>query len=249
MEPIQLQTRKCVVCAKSFRVMTTSKQATCSGPCLAESEGRPEGKGVWQKLNQASYEELQANRKQFDLRKASNEEKSKPVNATESVTPIQNSAPKNVSAEKSTPPLILTPKNAEPEKIIEKTRSNDLQTAKSGPTKTKNASWKPKGSITPKTKTASKPASTKIVKSVTLPSVLSPPSETFVLVESPSMSLLDSTANHLHGLMKGLTANQPEAEIRKYDPEIVNAACNCAKNIREIMKLKLDALKVQLKHE
>lgn len=62
---------------------------------------------------------------------------------------------------------------------------------------------------------------------------------------SPSMNLLDNTATHLYDLMKGLSQNQPETSIKLFDVERVHAAANCAKNIREIMKLKLEVIKVK----
>lgn len=67
------------------------------------------------------------------------------------------------------------------------------------------------------------------------------------IIASPSMALLDESANHMFGLMKGLHANQPPAEIRAYDPDRVNSAVACANTIYKIMRLKLDAIKVQRK--
>ncbi len=67
------------------------------------------------------------------------------------------------------------------------------------------------------------------------------------IVASQSMSLLDESANHMFGLMKGLHANQPPAEVRSYDPDRVNSAVACANTIYKIMRLKLDAIKVQRK--
>lgn len=67
------------------------------------------------------------------------------------------------------------------------------------------------------------------------------------IIASPSMNLLDESANHMFGLMKGLHANQPPAEIRSFDPERVNSAVACANTIYKIMRLKLDAIKVQRK--
>lgn len=62
-----------------------------------------------------------------------------------------------------------------------------------------------------------------------------------------SMSLLDDASNHIFGLMKGLHADQPAAEIKKYDPDRVNSAVNCANVLYKMMRLKLDAIKVQRK--
>lgn len=84
------------------------------------------------------------------------------------------------------------------------------------------------------------------------PSVLLEPSTNVTapsseIIASQSMSLLDESANHMFGLMKGLQANQPPAEIRAFDPERVNSAVACANTIYKIMRLKLDAIKVQRK--
>jgi hypothetical protein len=81
-------------------------------------------------------------------------------------------------------------------------------------------------------------------KSVLNISSLSPTSE---MISSPSMSLLDESAQHMFALMKGLHANQPPAEVRSYDPERVNSAVSCANTIYKIMRLKLDAIKIQEK--
>jgi hypothetical protein len=213
-----------------------------------EAEGQPELGESWRKRKEASAEEIQANRAAFDLRKALNVEKPKPVSVTAPVTPTPPLELKKENVVENVPKPIETPNLPEAEPTMKITRSAKLQTAKNGHAKTKNANWKPKGAITPRTKTASKSLSVKIVKDVTPPSASNEQSKTALLVESPSMNLLDSTASHLFGLMQGLIANKPPADVQKYSPEEVNAACNCAKNIREIMKLKLDALKVQLKH-
>lgn len=71
-----------------------------------------------------------------------------------------------------------------------------------------------------------------------------PKSESTELVKSPSMSLLDDSANHLYALMKGLHANAPEPETRAYDPDRVRAACLCASEIHKLMRLKLDAIRL-----
>lgn len=55
---------------------------------------------------------------------------------------------------------------------------------------------------------------------------------------SPSMSLIDDSAKHLFELMKSIRLDK-----EKPDPNAINAACNCAKNIRELMGLKLSAYK------
>ena len=68
-------------------------------------------------------------------------------------------------------------------------------------------------------------------------------STTALTVGSQSMNLVDDTAKHLFALMKGLTHNLPDAEIKSFDPDKVNAATNCAKQIYQMMRLKLDVIK------
>lgn len=58
-----------------------------------------------------------------------------------------------------------------------------------------------------------------------------------------SMDLIDDSMTHLHGLMKGIATEAKDAEKRRLDPSMVNAACNCAKNIYGLMRLKFDVLK------
>lgn len=129
--------------------------------------------------------------------------------------------------------------------IILLTKSAKINNGESGRKKTAKDSSNIKGDIMQKTKTVSKRSSTPRGKKEILPTVSTGQSSDVSLVISPSMSLLDDTANHLHSLMRGLHANQPEPEIRAFDPERVNSACNCAKQIYSIMRLKLDAIKVQ----
>jgi len=61
---------------------------------------------------------------------------------------------------------------------------------------------------------------------------------------SHSTSLLGNTENHLYGLMRSLTANQPPAELKAVDPETVKAACFCADQIYKIGRLRLDAFRL-----
>ena len=56
-----------------------------------------------------------------------------------------------------------------------------------------------------------------------------------------STNLLINTTQHLHGLMKSLTANRAPADLKEVEPEKVNAACNCANQIYKIARLQLDA--------
>jgi len=63
------------------------------------------------------------------------------------------------------------------------------------------------------------------------------------MARSQSMSLIDSTATHLFDLMKSMTNKSPPNDLVTRDPEVVFAACATAKQIHDLMKLKLDAIK------
>lgn len=95
----------------------------------------------------------------------------------------------------------------------------------------------------PKTETAtlSKSAPAAIVE--TLPAKLEEQSSTSSAEPLISMHLIDDSVTHLHGLMKGIASEAREAEKRRLDPAMVNAACNCAKNIYGLMRLKFDVVK------
>lgn len=165
----------------------------------------------------------------------------KPEPASE---PVKSMPKEKETTKPSTP---KTQKQSEPplENTTKKTKQEPLSESVSIEKETRSESLSTKGNTMSKTKNASEESSTLVKADVIQPEVSTPQSRNALLVESPSMSLLDSTAQHLHGLMKGLTANEPDPSLKRYDPETVQAACSCAKNIREIMKLKLDAIKVQ----
>lgn len=64
-------------------------------------------------------------------------------------------------------------------------------------------------------------------------------------VKSHSMSLIDDSIEHLHGLMKCVGNNVKERaksndRIGTIDPQVVNAACNVAREMGNILKIKLD---------
>jgi len=74
------------------------------------------------------------------------------------------------------------------------------------------------------------------------------PLTTISLVESASMNLIDDTTQHLFGLMKGLTANAVPADLQKTPTHIAETAVKCATEIRSLLKLKLEVIKVSLEH-
>lgn len=59
---------------------------------------------------------------------------------------------------------------------------------------------------------------------------------------SQTMNFLSDTANHLKGLMTGLTANDPDPHLKKVDPEVAKAATGLANSIYKIKRLQLDAM-------
>lgn len=68
-------------------------------------------------------------------------------------------------------------------------------------------------------------------------------SEHVEMVESQSMNLLDDTAMLLKQSMDSLKLQGPASTMMDIDK--VHAACSVAKNIRELLKLKLEAIKLQ----
>lgn len=57
--------------------------------------------------------------------------------------------------------------------------------------------------------------------------------------KSPSPNLIDSTLVQLHGLMKSVNADP----MTKNSPAAINAVCNVAKQMRELMSLKLSVVR------
>ena len=86
--------------------------------------------------------------------------------------------------------------------------------------------------------------STPAAKEETQPTVSSVPLDNVSLAISQSMNLVDSTATHLHALMKGLTANKPPSDVRAVDIDTAMAAAGVAKQIYSLMRLKLDGAKM-----
>lgn len=63
---------------------------------------------------------------------------------------------------------------------------------------------------------------------------------------SPPRNLLDSTLIHLHDLMKQVGK---ETTRHQTAPDTINAVCNVAKQMRDLMVLKLDVVKTARKIE
>lgn len=240
----QLETRHCP-CGKEFRVLPTSAQVYHSRTCEAAPEPsvdekrrssmgasikqgtvRKDGKvymhGAW-RTPEGAEKKLETDK----LR--SQDPEVKKNSASESVRNI-TATKKNTANENDS--TISSIKNGLTHKVLienEETEITQGRFGMNGTQKTEKRTTKqsePEGaSVTPHTGSTAQFL-------------------TSAMVESPSMNLLDSTAEHLSELMDSLRdsedARPPQIHIEK-----IHAVCLAAKNIREIMKLKLDAMKLQ----
>jgi hypothetical protein len=121
---------------------------------------------------------------------------------------------------------------------LEQSSTSDI---KSGITKTKNLRKADQRNIMNETNASNFSSDEPNVQN--LPTS-TPPSTLTSLVKSPSMSLIDDSAQHLHSLMRGLHGNAPPAEVKMFEPERVEAACKCASEIHKLMRLKYDVVKL-----
>jgi hypothetical protein len=81
--------------------------------------------------------------------------------------------------------------------------------------------------------------STKDVVVETRPTVSTPISgESFEAI-SHSTNLIDDSIKHLHGLLKSIRVEADDFNVR-HSPQLVNAACNCAKQIGGLIRLQTD---------
>lgn len=82
-----------------------------------------------------------------------------------------------------------------------------------------------------------------------LPEVCIPSSEGSGKESLASMSLLDKSANHLFGLMRGLTHDKPDHEIRRVECHVADSAAQLGTVIMGLMKVKCDYLKIKNDHQ
>ena len=61
---------------------------------------------------------------------------------------------------------------------------------------------------------------------------------------SATVISIDSSVRDLQSYMRGMFANQPEPTIMKYDVDRVQTAVVCARTMAEMMKVKLEAIKL-----
>jgi hypothetical protein len=96
---------------------------------------------------------------------------------------------------------------------------------------------------TTETKQTSSAKSTLTAVAVIQPTVLPELSTIADAATSQSENLLDDSVRHLHSLMKALTKTEASNEVRLADVDRVVATVGVAKEIRELMRLRLDLIK------
>jgi hypothetical protein len=240
---MNLESRNCIKCKKTFKVMTTSKQTHCSGFCSAGDE---ESKNLWQRMNNASFEELQQTRKQDALQRAAPAVENRLASVTVKSMRIPPLKPGKPNEVKNIEPLIwkrATPDLKPPMKIIEK---KEMPIEKLGPKPTRSVNLKAKGSTTRPIKTVSKGTSTSAGNGETQPTGFLVPSMRLEEETLVSMNLLRNTASELHSLMKGLNphlVDGDENRSRLLDPHRVGVAAEVAKQIISTMRMQLDICK------
>ncbi len=217
---VQLEKRQCKNCALIFKVMVSSKQKVCSTRC--------EESGL----------------KCLDPKRVLKLEKSDPEKVSVSVIGPTQPIDRKSWLEARRSAWQTNPKRTS-------VKGNDmLQTERSSVPEENDGSLKTKKDSTPAPDRTIKetvrdfaPPSTQVKRDETRSMVSKKQSPTVVLVASHSMSLIDDTAEQLHGLMKNITekkTNEPQTT------EAVLAACNCAKQIYSLMRLKMDCIKMEI---
>lgn len=58
-----------------------------------------------------------------------------------------------------------------------------------------------------------------------------------------SLNLINDSASYLFDLMKGIGREAKSQDASRINPQLINAACNCGKQITSLLRLKLDVLK------
>lgn len=217
-----METRLCVMCSKTFRVMNTSAQDHCGRICRDLEVGGCPRKRPSAKPEKENGTAISISMTPSSEKKSSNVDEPVDVklrklagSALKDTT--MNIRRKQIEQELNEEEEIEKPRIPMPEPTMKEIKSECMKLSIAE----KKEETPPEDSISQLTS----------VEEANL----------------ASMNLLASTATHLHGLMKGLTINDPEATVRLYDPHKVNAACNCAKQIHNLMRLQLDAVKLMKK--
>lgn len=228
---MQLEERSCYKCGRKFKTLATSNQGNCSHLCLDITKERlrlaPKRKSL--KKSQAQLNELGKKQK----------ENGTSIMPTRSLERESMRDPERDTKETKKKPLKGPEKNIMP---IEKNGSLNERLGLKTIEKGKELMQE---NITPKIESAQKTGLMPTEKALIQPE---DSKDLFTMSQEAtgqSMTLLTATSEHLFSLMKGLSANQPDPEIKNFDPDRVRAACECAKNIYSIMRLKLDAIKLR----
>ena len=162
-------------------------------------------------------------------------------NQTESENNNQNIKKKEMSENESTIDETQQKLMNEPEKTTTKTEKSESLSEEIGLKEIEINKMKLSESTTQKTESTSSEKSYPIESVEILSSDLSEQSENLNLVQSQSMSLIDSSANHLFGLMKLMEPNNQSDDYATMAK--VESSVKIARELRCIMKLKLDTLK------
>lgn len=105
-----------------------------------------------------------------------------------------------------------------------------------------------RGSGTAETSRETEDESESAEQNENLPAASSQPSLLSDVENSPSILLIDESVQHLHGLMTSVARvpDDPEDVNTHLDPQKVGAACNCAKNIVQLLRLKVEMVKLAI---
>lgn len=154
-------------------------------------------------------------------------ERTKSANANESTTAARESAKRSSepSAEERTPPLSAALRPIDGDAGARESLSTPERSGASGTPATESGTAQTSGD--------GGTLETQLVASLQ-------PSTSISAAKLTSLDLIDSSAEHLYGLMKSVATEDP---LRRKDPRVIQAAANCAKQIKDLIRLKLDVLK------
>lgn len=229
----QLEERSCASCGKTFRVLSTSSQRYHSEECsynIADQHLNPKQmmKRTWERESQSMFARLnhQTNYEKDPAKFRQNikaAEKARELHGHKEIQKKQKSTPKSDTI---------------------KTETKDSLNEKDGEKKMKNGNAQPIDPTMPSTKSVCESKSTVTVIEPIQSVVSKKQLQIADSVLSQSMSLIDDTGKHLLDLMKGVTGHLDAEKVTTYDPVRVTAACNCANNLYQMMKAKIELIKL-----
>lgn len=217
---ITMVERECFGCGMKFKVNLQSKQTHHSRFCQ-DTQG-----DLWKREHKK------------DLKK----EELKTVSVNVSSGPqVQNSERKNVLKDLNE----RTESPSKPAPDTTETQKPQMQNVQKEPEKMQNEPLNTNEKTMLPTVTSDGPPSEQDVSVEIQPMGLNGQLLTSLQEKFHMTSLLDSSASELHRHMKGMFANVPTPEegIRTYDSDKVQTACLCAKQIADLLRLKLDIVK------